>query len=294
MVNRFDRHDKNAQERLRLQDDHIKNMGTEHETYHKTVLGRLDEFGRAQEALRTQLAEQRRQHQPEKQNNDMKIAELERGLKEAREAAEARAQAQTGQQAPGELTLRVAGFERDTPAEEIEKVARRYLSLSKTPEARMKAAAEAQVGDFRVFSPFLLSSFALVNTNAEMVRRIIAEARQHQGRPFTMGGKPYKLRVTLQKTKEERDKNRRLVKLEEVVYMCLREEDSERSNQPWQMVCWRTATVIAHGKRTMSLNRDHETLTMSADGWWRQDWYRYAKAEIHMKTKKALEHDLNR
>lgn len=128
--------------------------------------------------------------------------------------------------------------------EEIEQVARRYLSLSKTAEARMKAAAEAQVGDFRVFSPFLLSSFALVNTNAETVRRIIAEAQQHQGRPVTMDGKTYKLRVTVQKTKEERDKNRRLVKFAEVVYRCLREEDGERNKQPWQMVCWRTATVI--------------------------------------------------
>lgn len=112
-------------------------MGHEHEIYRKTVLGRPDEIGRAQEAF---LADQRRQEEQEQLKDDKKSAELE----EAREAAEARAQSQAGAQVPGGLTLRDAGFERDTLAEEIEKIARRYLSLSKTAAMRMQNAAAAQ------------------------------------------------------------------------------------------------------------------------------------------------------
>lgn len=44
----------------------------------------------------------------------------------------------------------------------------------------------------------------------------------------------------------------------------------------------------------MTLNRDHEKLTMSADDCWRQGWYTHSKADIHMKAKNALEHDLSR
>lgn len=51
MVNRLDQHDKIAKERLHQQDKHRQHMGHEHEDHHKTVLGRLDEFGRGQEVL---------------------------------------------------------------------------------------------------------------------------------------------------------------------------------------------------------------------------------------------------
>lgn len=61
IVNRLDQHDKDARERLQQQDKHIQYMGHEHENFHKTVLGRLDEFGRAQESLQEQLADQCRQ-----------------------------------------------------------------------------------------------------------------------------------------------------------------------------------------------------------------------------------------
>lgn len=131
----------------------------------------------------------------------------------------------------------------------------------------MQNAAESQGGDSRVFFwPFLLSSSALANAIAETVRRIVAEARPHQGRPVIIGGRTYKLRVTVQKTKEERDKNRRLVKMAEVVYECLQEDDAERNKQPWQLVCWRTTTAIVHGKRTVVLNRDVDQLRRLLEG----------------------------
>lgn len=61
MVNRLDQRGKHAISRLQQQDKNIQHMGHVLENYHKTELGRLDEFGRAQEALQGQLADQCRQ-----------------------------------------------------------------------------------------------------------------------------------------------------------------------------------------------------------------------------------------
>lgn len=294
VTNWLDQHDSHLKERLRQQDTHIQDMADEHENYHKTVLDRLDEFGRAQGALQAQLAEQRRQREQEHKRNDAKIAELERGLKEARQAAEARQQSQEGVHQPGELILRVAGFDRGTPAEEIEKVSRQYLRLSKTATLHMQRSAEAKIGDSRVVSLFFLSSFALVNASAETARRIIAETRPHQGRAVSMGGQKYKLRVTLLKTKEERDRNRRLVRLEEAVHDGLKKQDIERKKGPWQLICWRTSTVVVHGKRTITLNKDHETINIGADDWWKEDYYSQTKDTIVQRSEEALANDLSR
>lgn len=172
MINRLDQHDKHAKERLQQQDQHIMDMGHEQERHHKTVLVRLEDFGEAQAMLQEQSTEQ------ENSANDRKMAELERGIKEAKEAAEARAHAQAGTDSPGEMTLRVAGFERDTPAGELERVARKYMVLTTMGRQQMNDAAAACAGDVRPFSPYLLSSFALVHTSIAWARRMVAEAKQ--------------------------------------------------------------------------------------------------------------------
>lgn len=145
MVNRFDHHDEHAKERLQQQDQHIMSMGQEHKTYHKTyhkmVLARLEDFGKAQAAMQEQIGEQRKQHEEETILTDRKIAELERRLKEAKEAAEARAHTQAGAGEPGEMTLRIAGFQRDTPADDIEEAARKYMSLATAGEQQMNDVA---------------------------------------------------------------------------------------------------------------------------------------------------------
>lgn len=157
MTNRLDQHGKQAKERLWQQGNHIMHMGQEHGTYHITVLARLQDFGKTQQVIQVQIAEQRKQHEQEKKMTDRKIAELQRGLKEAKEVTEARQRSQAGTDAPGEMTLRVAGLLRDTPADEIEKVARKHVGLTTTGKQQMNEAAAAASGDFRRYSPFLLS-----------------------------------------------------------------------------------------------------------------------------------------
>lgn len=91
------------------------------------------------------------------------------------------------------------------------------------------------------------------------------------------------MRVTLQKTKEERHKNRRLVRLAEAVYNGLKEDDTERSKEPWQLICWGRSTVVVHRKRAITLNKDHETMTTSR-----------RKATILKRAEEALAGDLSR
>lgn len=74
-----------------------------------------------------------------------------------------------------------------------------------------------------------------------------------------------------------------------------REEDgAERKKEPWQLVCWRTTTVIVHGKRTVVVNRDHETMSISADEWWREGWYTQTKEVNRKNAEGALANDLSR
>lgn len=154
--------------------------------------------------------------------------------------------------------------------------------------------AAKNAGDFRVYSPFHLSSFALVHTSTSNGRKIIAEARQIQGRQVQYGGTTYSLRISIQKTKEERDRNRRLVKIAAAVQNNLRRETAEAKKEAWQLVCWRTATVVVAGKRTAVLSKDHETLKFSSDDWWRNDIYGAPKAEVERCAKVALDEDLGR
>lgn len=85
MTERVAQQERIAQDRIQQGDHHIENMGAEHQNYHSAVLGCLDESGMAQIPLQRQLEEQNKI-----------IMELKRGLKEARDAAEARFQAQAG------------------------------------------------------------------------------------------------------------------------------------------------------------------------------------------------------
>lgn len=130
--------------------------------------------------------------------------------------------------------------------------------------------AAKNAADFRIYSPLNLSSSSLVHTSSSLARRIISEARQLQGRQVQHGGTTYSQRIAIQKTTEERDRNRCLAKIAAAMQMSLRKETAEAKKEAWQLVCWRTATIVINGKRTAVLAKDHETLNFSPDDWWRE------------------------
>lgn len=73
----------------------------------------------------------------------------------------------------------------------------------------------------------------------------------------------------------------------------LRRGVPELQKEAWQLVCWRTATVIIGGKRTAILAKDHVSLSFGVDAWWRGDIYGPPKVDVERRAKEALE-DLSR
>lgn len=178
---------------------------------------------------------------------------------------------------------------RDRPADEVEKVARKFLS-SIDSAARLGFAKPARSGQsssagpssggppasaalfdptFRLYAPWKLTSCVHLRFgNVGFGRAILRELRDKCKKGlYKVYGQEYKFYATQQKSLEERTRNKKLVAIAQTIQKYLKEGEPDRTAEPWTMVCWRIPKIICGGLRRAGLERDDTTVTFLPE-WW--------------------------
>lgn len=177
-----------------------------------------------------------------------KLAQLEKDQAEQKHRY-TRPDSTMGPATAKDFMLIVGGMPRDSPGDKIEKFIRRVLAqdtVGKLFFGSGEAQASAPPREWRVYSPWFLGSAAFTGCPSERDGRHLLRSLKPflEKSSFKFSGAAVKLWASVQKPKEERIRNRRLVTLATVLRSGLKEGHFDCAAQPRRMVCWRTATVI--------------------------------------------------
>lgn len=128
---------------------------------------------------------------------------------------------------------------------------------------------QERCGFVELFSPWLLSSVAHIRYergNERLGRNLIELARRFDGQ-VRMGTTPLTLWMSVLRSKAERDRNRRLLRMAEETQGHLHVDAPDALQAPWKLVCWRSATVVVARRRIASV-RQEDMSTVFHDGCW--------------------------
>lgn len=203
-------------------------------------------------------------------------------------------------------TLIVAGFGRDTLAEEIETVTCAWLrafpfardAMSRTPpNGNGPAPAPASPNRIpsaafqgtwaRVRAPFLLGSIGHIETDGVTTSRYMPEELRSGPTTVSLGGTTYRVRASFTKTRDERHRNRVAVKIAEAIQHYLRAHCEEKQKLPYLLVCWRTMTIVLRGSTVCTLTGDPSHTPQFHDGWCKDSDYSEAQATVEAAARKA-------
>lgn len=117
-----------------------------------------------------------------------------------------------------EFHLLVVGFSRETPKEVIEKITRTVLSttpagarLLRDADASSSSASSSSSQVWEVYAPYILGSICLIKCLTESQgRQLLAQVRGAFGRKVVAAGRTLRFYISVQKTKPERDRNKRV------------------------------------------------------------------------------------
>lgn len=196
--------------------------------------------------------------------------------------------------AGGEFAIVLGNFPHDTPADEALRAARRLLvalpngprlvpppspfSASTSADAPQAAgtgtrtwsatdpSATYQPPACRIYAPYaLISTIYVAFMNPAFGRQVIQEAKDRCRREMNFMGSQIRLHAGSLKTREERLRNKKLMAAATVVQAALSNDEPDKRNEPWTLVCWRSGTVVVSKRRTCTLARTGE-LTFTS-GW---------------------------
>lgn len=139
-----------------------------------------------------------------------------------------------------ELTLVVGGFQRDTPADAIENFVTKWIrQLPSGPQA-------LEAGHARIRSPYfssLVGHISISHAYDYLGRQLVQEGRGWQ-KQVKVGNIQIKPWIGVQKTAEERRRNRKLNALAKTMVDQLPMDHADKKREPWKATCWRSATMI--------------------------------------------------
>lgn len=95
------------------------------------------------------------------------------------------------------------------------------------------------------------------------------------GHDITYKGRRYHLWASVQKSAEERLRNKRLINIAEVLQTALK-GGNDKTQKAYKVICWKSAKVVLCGRRVVTLKRLDDTAP--TDGpeklmSWHQDWH---------------------
>lgn len=89
-------------------------------------------------------------------------------------------------------------------------------------------------------------------------------------------GKTLRLWANVRKSREDRARNPKLIKMAEAVQTALNEGHKDNILPAYKVLCWKSATIVLNGKRIVTPKRsDMTTTTTDAQLLikWHDDWY---------------------
>lgn len=163
--------------------------------------------------------------------------------------------------------LVVAGFKRETPKDTIDKITRTVLSTTPAGTKMLRdadslASSSSSSPAWEVYAPYVLGSICLIKCPMESQdRQLLAQVRGAFGREVVAAGQTLRLYISVQKTKPERDRNKRLTTIAATVQQAVSSSHKASQEQAWRLVCWISACIIVGEKRVASLARMPEDKT---------------------------------
>lgn len=106
---------------------------------------------------------------------------------------------------------------------------------------------------------------------------------------FSLDGTDFSIYATTQKSRSQRDRNRRLMKVASYIQNCA--YDGSRT-ETYQMICWRSASVVWSDRRIVSLAQDLATLNFFDDKWHTTELYSQDIDSMKAEIKKIVADDV--
>lgn len=95
---------------------------------------------------------------------------------------------------------------------------------------------------------------------------MIQEAKDRCRREVSFGGGHIRPYAGPLKTREERWRNKKLTAAATAIQAALTNDEPDRRKEPWTLVCWKSAAVVASRRRTTTLSRTGEIT-------WNTNWH---------------------
>lgn len=161
------------------------------------------------------------------------------------------------------LIVVLGGFPQESARDHIERSGRAYLRLladHQRPGAGPMTDQQLQehFAYDELFSPWILSFVAHIcfqRRHERAARRLIELARAYPG-PVRMGAVPLTLWMSALKSRSERDRDHRLLRMAEEAQRHMHVDHADSTTPPWRLVCWQSATVVVGRKRIATVRRE--------------------------------------
>lgn len=124
--------------------------------------------------------------------------------------------------------------------------------------------------------PYVLGSICLIKRPSEAQgRQLLAQVRGTFTREVVAAGQTPRLYTSIQKTKRERIRYKRLRIMASTVQQALAPAHRDAAEQTWRFVCWRSACVVVGGRRVATLKKipDSRVDSLDTEAVWQVDWY---------------------
>lgn len=234
--------------------DHHERRLSDVEEGYKQMASRLNESDRAEKNKIDELSKQMQSNMREvtKRLNDL--------AKKQEQVSTAASSATAAPQNPNDFIVIVNGFKRETPRGQLHKLFDRFV--------KPKVAAALQEAEYE--APYLLSSCIHVRCGSACQQRDLLAALRSEKVVFTLDGVEYNIFGTTQKSRHQRDRNRRLMRIASYIQNCAH---GGGETETYKMVCWRSACVVWADRRIVNLAQDLATLNFHDDKWHSTELY---------------------
>lgn len=135
--------------------------------------------------------------------------------------------------------LAIGGFRQDTPKAQVLKVFEKVV--------RPKMAQRFDLTTWEAFCPYLLSSVCSLRAPTPALARQAVSFLRSSSLKVKLNGEELSLWSTIQKTCEQKDRARRLMRL--ASYVQTQYIDGMVAAETYKLICWRSGTVVVFDRR---------------------------------------------
>lgn len=137
-------------------------------------------------------------------------------------------------------------------------------------------------------APYIPGSAGHVETHSlAMAKRLVAELRATlQNKDLEVCGVRYTLRSSLMLTKQERERNGRLLALARAPQGMLTENHRDKNKEPYPPICWKSAQLVLEPRRIAELVRNSDELDFK-ENWFGEGIFNETKESVEAELRSA-------